>query len=275
MRNLLKTDFYLLRKNFLFKLLIILGIVFSAFSIMQGLMFSNIGDGKEMMGGGPNGPTLPSGMMMFDTTGKSIFTSSFSLSISFAMIIAVVLALLVAQQFVNGNVRNKIIAGNKKSNVYYSLIVVHALTGIVLLGLYAVLRLVFGSITLGYDTELAFNSSELLYCLQVTGLSLLVYVAVFAISVFLATIVRATGTSILCVIGFILLLSFTANIDMLISDWTFLETLCDFNPTNMLSNILENELALKEWLIIIGGSIGFLAATTFGGALLFSKKDLK
>lgn len=275
MRNLLKTDFYLLRKNFLFKLLIILGIVFSAFSIMQGLMFSNIGDGKEMMGGGPNGQTPPGGMMMFDTTGKSIFTSSFSLSISFAMIIAVVLALLVAQQFVNGNVRNKIIAGNKKSSVYYSLIVVHVLTGIVLLGLYAVLRLVFGSITLGYDTELAFNSSELLYCLQVTGLSLLVYVAVFAISVFLATIVRATGTSILCVIGFILLLSFTANIDMLISDWTFLETLCDFNPTNMLSNILENELELKEWLIIIGGSIGFLAATTFGGALLFSKKDLK
>ena len=275
MRNLLKTDFYLLRKNFLFKLLIILGIVLSAFSIMQGLMFSNIGDGKEMMSGGPNGPTPPSDMMMFDTTGKSIFTSSFSLSISFAMIIAVVLALLVAQQFVNGNVRNKIIAGNKKSSVYYSLIVVHVLTGIVLLGLYAVLRLVFGSITLGYDTELAFNSSELLYCLQVTGLSLLVYVAVFAISVFLATIVRTTGTSILCVIGFILLLSFTANIDMLISDWTFLETLCDFNPTNMLSNILENELALKEWLIIIGGSIGFLAATTFGGALLFSKKDLK
>ena len=274
MKKLLKTDFYLLIKNFLFKLLIVLGIVFSAFTIMQGLMFSKVGDGKETVGGGPNGQTPPGGMM-FDTTGKSIFTSSFSLSIGFAMIIAVVLALLVAQQFVNGSVRNKIIAGNKKSTVYYSLIAVHVLTGVALLGLYGILRLVFGSITLGYDADVTFNASELLYCLQVTGLSLLVYVAVFAFSVFLATVVRASGTSILCVIGFILFLSLTANIDMLISDWTFLKTLCDFNPTNMLSNILESELSWQQWLIIVGGSIGLSSAVTFGGAVLFSKRDLK
>ena len=277
MKNLLKTDFYLLRKNLLFKLLIVLGIVFTAFSIAQGAMFTNIGQGQDLpqntTGGGPQ---MPGGnMMAFDTTGKSIFTSSFSLSISFSMIIAVALALLVARQFINGNVRGKIIVGNKKSTVYFSLITVHVLTGVALLFIYSVLRLSIGSLALGYDTETSFSGGEFLYTLQVLGLSLLVYVAVFSISVWLATLTRAVGTAILCVIGFILLLSFTSNIYMLISDWTWLETLCEFNPTNMLSTILESELSWKQWLIIIGGSIAFSALAIFGGAYIFEKRDVK
>ena len=278
MKNLLKIDFYLLRKNFLFKLLIALGIVFTAFSILQGVMFTNIGQGRDLPqsntpGGGPQ---MPGGNMpAFDTTGKSIFTSSFSLSISFAMIVAVVLALLVAAQFINGNVRNKIIAGNKKSTVYFSLITVHVVAGVALLFAYGVLRLTIGSWVLGYDSETAFSGSEFLYALQVLGLSLLVYIAVFSISIWIATLTRATGTAILGVIGFILLLSFTSNIYMLISDWTWLETLCDFNPTNMLSAILESDLAWKQWLIIIGGSLAFSALATFGGAYIFEKQDVK
>ena len=191
------------------------------------------------------------------------------------MIIAVVLALLVASQFVNGNVRNKIIAGNKKSTVYFSLITVHVLAGVVILLAYSVIRLLFGSLVLGYDTDATFNSTEFLYALQVLGLSLLVYVAIFSISVLIATLVRTTGTAILCIIGFILLLSVTSNIYMLISDWTWLETLCEFNPSNMLNTILESELSWEQWVIIISGSIGFSTFAIGGGAYLFSKRDIK
>ena len=276
MKNLLKTDFYLIKKNLLFKLLIALGIVFTAFSILQGVMFMNIGQGRDLPQNTPGGPQMPGGTTSaFDTTGKSIFTSSFSLSIGFAMIIAVVMALLVAGQFINGNVRNKIIAGNKKSTVYFSLIIVHVVAGVALLFAYGVLRLSIGSWILGYDSETAFSVSEFLYVLQVLSLSLLVYVAVFSIAVWLATLVRTTGTAILCVIGFILLLSFTSNIYMLISDWTWLETLCEFNPINMLSTILESELAWKQWLIIVSGAIAFSALAIFGGAYLFEKQDVK
>ena len=277
MKNLLKIDFYLLRKNFLFKLLIALGVVFTAFSISQGVMFTNIGQGRDLSQNTPGGgPQMPGGNMpAFDTTGKSIFTSSFSLSISFAMIVAVVLALLVAAQFINGNVRNKIIAGNKKSTVYFSLITVHVVAGIALLFAYAVLRLTIGSWVLGYDGETAFSGGDFLYTLQVLSLSLLVYVAIFSIAVWLATLTRATGTAILCVIGFVLLLSFTSNIYMLISDWTWLETVCEFNFTNMLSTILESELSWVNWLIIIGGSLAFSALAIFGGAYLFEKQDVK
>lgn len=274
MKKLLKNDIYLLRKNFLFWILIILGVLFTAFSIVQGVLFSNISSSMDVTSQ-PNGGRPGGGMMSFDMTGKSIFTSSFSLSIGFTMIVAVILALLVAQQFINGNVRNKIISGNKKSSVYLSLIISHALSGIVILLGYGVIRLIFGSIVLGYDSELAFNVTEFLYILQVFGLSLLVYIAVFSLCVWFATLTRTTGTSILCVIGFILLLSVSANIYMLIPDWTWLETLCDFNFTNMLSNTLETELAWEQWLIIIGGSVGFTVLATVGGSYLFSKQDVK
>ena len=128
---------------------------------------------------------------------------------------------------------------------------------------------------LGYDSETSFNGTEFLYVLQVLSLSLLVYIAVFSVSVWLATLTRAMGASILCVIGFVLLLFVTANIYMLISDWTWLETVCEFNLSNMLNTILETELSWEQWLIIIGGSLGFSALAIDGGAYLFDKQDIK
>ena len=191
------------------------------------------------------------------------------------MIVAVVIALLVAGQFINGNIRNKMIAGNKKSTVYFSLITVHVLSSIAILFAYSVLRLLIGSWVLGDDSETSFNGTEFLYVLQVLSLSLLVYIAVFSVSVWLATLTRAMGASILCVIGFVLLLSVTANIYMLISDWTWLETVCEFNLSNMLNTILETELSWEQWLIIIGGSLGFSTLAIDGGAYLFDKQDIK
>lgn len=278
MKNLLKNEFFIIRKSFLIKIALILGAVFGLFSVAQALMFSNFGEGRPLPEGTEqpdNSGRGPGGFMSIANTGKSIFSSSFGLGIGFGLIIAILLAIMVVNEFKNGTIRNKIIAGNKKSTVYLSLIISYISVGIIFMLAYSLVRLLAGSALLGYSEDVAFSATEFWYIIKTMGLSCLVYIVVFSLSVLIASLLKNTGTAIISIIGMVLLFSVTTNLNQLISDWTWLETFCDFNPVNMLSVIADNSFSTSQLLITILGSIGFSAAAISAGALLFRRNDLK
>lgn len=277
MKNLLKNEFYMIKKSVFVKIALILGAVFGFFSVIQGVMFSNFGEGRplpegaEQPGGIRPGGNIPS----FAVDGKTIFSSSFGLAIGFGFIMAVLLAIMVVNEFRNGTIRNKIIAGNKKSTVYLSLIISYVSIGLIFMMMYSLIRVLAGSLFLGYSADVTFNLNEFIYIVKTIGLSCLVYVVVFSLSVLCAALLQNTGTTIIAIIGIILLFNVTTNLYQLISDWTWLETLCDFNPVNMLSSIANDSLSTSQLLIMIFGSIGFSAVAIGSGTLLFNRNDLK
>lgn len=271
MKKLLSSEFFIIRKSLFIKIAVILGLVFSAFTIFQGLTFANFGNQERPEGA----QDMPGRGMSFAIDGKSIFSSSFGLAIGFGIIVAILLAIMINNEFSNGTIRNKIIAGNSKIKVYLSMIIAYVSTGLILILTYSVIRLLLGTAILGYSEDIAFNINEFWYILQSLGLITLVYIVIFSVVILLATLLKNTGTTIIAVIGFVLLLNTTTNLYQLVSDWTWLETLCDFNPVNMISVITEDSFTTLQLLIIIFGSIGFASIAIGGGTWLFKRYDLK
>ena len=113
MLNLLKADLKRAVKDKLFFVLLIIAGVFALTTpLINRALFLLIDiegeEGIEMLG--------------LEINAKTIFFSSFSPSNNFGLILPIMVAIILCKDFSQGTMRNKIICGNSRASIYFSLL---------------------------------------------------------------------------------------------------------------------------------------------------------
>ena len=127
MANLLKTDLRRILLDKLFIVCCILCVVFALFTpLLYALIVAILGVDIEILA-------------LF-TNAKSLFFTSFNPSGNFGLVVPILLAVVLGKDFSHGTVRNKIICGKKRRDIFFSmflsativmcvLMLMHALAG--------------------------------------------------------------------------------------------------------------------------------------------------
>ena len=225
-------------------------------------------------------------------TGQTMLIASLSPAQNYGLAIPINVVSFICLEFSQGTIRNKIIAGNSKFNIYISLFLSGLVFCFSLLTVYVLLCFGIGCIFGGFDPNGAyliggFFSPE--YILKMIVVCLLAYASIISFTVFIATTFRAIGPSIPIVIVVIIILTvfgsiFASYAEILESDaviW-FLRFTDPLYAINASEYTRADEYApaimtiTNETFIPSICSNVFYTALFFGfGVLEFTKRDIK
>lgn len=275
MRSLLKAD---LRRVLKDKLLIVMGILAVVFALITPLLYALIISGM--------GADEDLEIFGIAFTAKSMFFNSFSLGNNLGLIVPVLLAIVLCKDFSFGTVRNKIIAGKTRFQIYMSLFITCSVVFILCMLLHAFITLCLSLCFFDYQLT-PFTASDFWYFLESFFLEILVLLFVSSMlswlcasrkNVGLAIVLYVAITFALIMIGSILqvaisLLEAIGGKEDVVSVLTFINRINVFNATAYIG--IGDKYSLTDVLYIIvpalSGIIGFLGL----GILRFKKKDLK
>ena len=141
MKNLLRSDFYRARKDkvLFIGLMVTIGLVILQVLLTKGIYVlakSEMGDGVEMM--------LAASGLSYWSNGVSIMGNTAQ------MIVPIFVTIFVVKEFNDRTIRNKLIVGYSRSQIYFSIIIVHVVVSLVYMAAAALVGLIFGTIFFGF-----------------------------------------------------------------------------------------------------------------------------
>lgn len=148
------------------------------------------------------------------TGGEFMLMSSVSIGSNFGLTVPINLTVLTVAEFTTGTLRNKIIAGYRKSKIYISLLFSGLVFTLILMLFYISLNVLMGTILGGFDINKIGGSSFIWPYLAMT---LCCYIFVSTLSIFVATSIRNIGASIPIMVVALVFLSIIPTF-MLLSD---------------------------------------------------------
>lgn len=266
MRELLKTDLRRILKDKLFLVVCILGVVFAVSTpLLNQLIIVGLDISEEMS--------------VSFATAKSMFFSSFSLSGNFGLILPILLSIVLCKDFNQGTVRNKIISGKSRKDVFFSMFFSGTIVICGVMLAHALLTLVISLCFFPYQPE-AFTMDSFWYLLISLLFSILLYVFISALISFLCVLMKNVGLAIVIYIAINFFFSIVGTIISLAAvfsetESTALEIAQKANlftashiGTGVTYTLLEVLCTLLP--VFIGGAL-----CLFFGNLIFKKKDLK
>ncbi len=269
MKRLLKADFYHLRKSRLTLIALILAV---AFPVLIVLLYA----GLDALSG--SGET-----QLFSA--NTVIGSAFSLTNNIGLILPVFAGIIVCLDCSNGTLRNKVIAGNRRSAIYLSHLLISMLFTVVVIAVYALVTVALALLFFPFYWNTALSLGlEILYFI-LYGLMSFVFIA--TVSTMFALIFRSTAPTIILTIVFTLVL-FMVNSILMIVDYdsfkyvvyfipTFGENIFNLNSLSMLSIIHGGEETSRA-LIFAEGMLSYVffgTLHTLIGLFFFKKRDLK
>lgn len=278
MTGLLKADF---RRVFKDKLLIVMGILAVVFALVTPLLYIVLLSATEMAN-----DEMVTGMLSNLITGKGQFFGSFSTGNNLGLIAPVLLAIVLCKDFSYGTVRNKIIAGKSRSQIYLSLFITCSAVLVAVMLLHAFITLGVSLIFFDYQPT-AFTIADFWYFLASLGFEILVLLFVSSLLSWLCASMKNVGLVIVLYVAiaffFIMAGSITqmmlTMIGTMVSDEKIISLLRFADRINVLNSVayigIGTEYGLKDVLYLtIPACLGILGFTTLG-LLKFNKKDLK
>ncbi len=276
MTSLLRADFRRVLKD---KLLIVMGILAVVFALITPLMYA-------LMFSGMDGFEKDELVRMFAVSGKTQFFASFSIGNNFGLIAPVLLAIVLCKDFSFGTIRNKIIAGKSRTQIFLSLFVTCSVVFVVMMLLHAFIALGVTSLLFGYQDD-PFTSADFWYFLESLGFAILTLLFVSAMLSWLCATMKNVGLVIVLYVAasFVLVMA-GGIIDIIVpimeatgGEESTIAVLRFVNRINVgysvarigtgSSYTLEDALYLAVPAVVsIGGFLGL-------GLLKFNKKDLK
>ena len=288
MYKLLNASFYRLRKNKIFLGLVILTIIIAVFMIVSEYL-NNI---------------KYSSVFGISSNTTDILLMKFINIIGF--LIAIFTSLFVGAEYSDGTIRNKIVAGHSRKNIYLSNLIVSILVGIFLELIYLIVISIFSIPIFGL---VQMNFSQLAVILLDIIMIIIVYSSIFNfIALICSNITISTVSSLLLIlIMFVIdmLLSPTANSTEYIQknivmdekgnvtyevvkneDYpgklvqTICKTISNFNPVSQAIEISGNKINMNEedfnnMKVYPLYSLGLIIIITAIGIYLFNIKELK
>lgn len=262
MRNLLAADRYRYRKDILMKVALILVVVFACFTCGLYFVLAKLTEDVD------------SAAVENILCGRYLYGATFSIGSDMGLIIPIFAGAIVCKDFSMGTIRNKIIRGYGRDQIFLSHFLTSILFGGVIYVLYALAQLGLGSLLLGYGV--AFDGEELLFLAVSMLTGILTYAAMCALVTMIATATGSMGLSIVLYIAFTLGLSIVQSIVSIIPNVPEIITkIMEYLPGNIAYTVIEGS---KEWaeygksmlmsaiLILVFGLIGMT---------VFRKKDQK
>lgn len=278
MTGLLKADF---RRVFKDKLLIVMGILAVVFALVTPLLYIVLLSATEM-----TADDMVTGMLSNLITGKGQFFGSFSTGNNLGLIAPVLLAIVLCKDFSYGTVRNKIIAGNSRSQIYLSLFITCSAVLVAVMLLHAFITLGVSLIFFDYQPT-PFTVADFWYFLASLGFEILVLLFVSSLLSWLCASMKNVGLVIVLYVAiaffFIMAGSITQMMLTMIgtmgSDEKIISLLRFADRINVLNSVayigIGTEYAVKDVLYLtIPACLGIFGFTTLG-LLKFNKKDLK
>jgi len=294
MKNLFISYLYKLRHDLAFKITLIIGGGLALFLslIYFGISFIRVDD-----------------VLSNDVNGQSMLIASLSPGNNFGLAVPVNLITFTVLEFNQGSIRNKIIAGHSKANIYTSLVINGLVFTFVLMIAYALLCFglgsIFGQITkailenMKNDEIAQYGSSTIYpdvtfmysseYVLKYIVLSAFCFVSIVSFTIFFSALFRNIGPSIPVVI---LILEFMASLAPIIALFLndnegLLWAIRIIDPMygiseaalaggassvlNLDGPTIDNETFISG----ICSNVFYAAAFYLGGLFIFKKRDVK
>ena len=297
MGNLFRAFFFKLKKDLTFRIALFIGIAMAVFTTLGFLLidiFSWAGSDE------PFKATFCSG--------NNLLVNTLNPAQNFGLVVPILLTVFTVAEYNNGIIRNKIIAGNSKTKIYFSILLSSLVFTFCLVTAYIGLCVGLSSIIGGFQVNgnifstnnivttisSLFNNlrtnGEFYLKLVVTGI--FVYIFVTSMTVFFATLFRSMGP---CIPIIIVLLIFMSSATMIVQIFslenssdvvakTMVEVSRWLNPLYGLDafdiiQVGENEgiyaIENMHFAAHIGCNCIYIAAFTLGGWAIFRKRDVK
>lgn len=274
MKSLLKADFKRVCKD---KLLIVMGILAVVFALITPLLYALI----FSTGGMAEEPMLATLI-----SGKAQFFSSFSMGNNLGLIAPVLLAIVLCKDFSYGTVRNKIIAGKRRSQIYLSLLITCSVVLVAVMLLNAFITLSVSLIFFDYQPT-PFTWADFGYFLASLGFAVLTLLWVAALLSLLCANGKNVGLAIVLYVAVAFGLVMAGSIVQValtllpISDGNevLMDVLHFLDRINIGTSVsyigVGTTYTLEDVLYLTLPPLTGIAGFTGLGILRFNKKDLK
>ena len=273
MRGLIKADF---KRVFADKLLLVIAIIAAAFAVMTPVLYSVIFSFVDM----PD--ELTAGMFY----AKSQFFQSFSIGNNLGLIAPVLLAIIMYKDFSFGTVRNKVIMGKTRTQIFLSSFVVSTVMIIVIMLVHAFLSFGISLIFFEYQSS-PFTLDDFWYFLTSLGFEILALLFIGALLAWLCAVAKNVGLVIVLYVavafGLVMLGSVTRVgcelIEMSDASEFAKQALNFLNRINVGNSALfigaVEEYKLEDVLYLVLSPLFFSTILFVHGLIKFNKKDLK
>ena len=290
MGRLFKAFFFKLSRDLTFRIVLIIGAGIAFFVTALYLM---IDLGMEGLSGEENIKFL---------TGPNMLLTSFNPVDNFGLAIPICLITFICLEFTQGTIRNKIIAGHSKFQIYSSLILSGLVLTFALLIVYAGLCTLIGTIFGGFDLSkpiiiitlsISGAYAEPIYIWQMIITAIVVYIAIVSYTVFFAALFRNIGPCIPVVVIVLMMLSLGGSIVAMIGEVLESDTLVNIvkviDPLYVISGGgLESNIVIVNdnargymsiekdaFIATIINNLVYAGIFFAGGAYIFAKRDVK
>lgn len=255
MSKLLRSDFYRLFKS---KSLYICTAVVSVFVILNIIIITKASQATGDLGEAYSS-YLPAGGLEY---AMSIFHGNLTTMIS------IVVAIFVTAEFAYGTMKNVVTKGFSKILIYLSRLITMIVAAFFMIFVNFLVSVISGTIAIGKTGNFSADMAKAI------GVELLLYVALTAIFVFIAMLVRSLGGVI--AINIIGVLSVGP---LLFSLLTYLvKNKIDFSKFSLINNISyypSSELTGTDYLRSIAVAVVYIVITVALGIYVFEKSDIK
>lgn len=264
MRNLLSADFYRYRKDILLKVAFILIAFFVAMNCGLYALLKNMVDDESMLGD-----------MADIICGRYLYGAAFSVGSNVGIVIPIFAGAIVCKDFSMGTIRNKIIRGYDRKQIYMSHFITSIAFGAVLFAIYALANLGFGSLLLGYSSG-GFDAEQGKFLAVSLIGGMLVFAAMSAIVTLFATSTGSMGLSIVLYVAIILGLSIIETVVMMIPKVPkFIKTIVESLPSSLYAQVCSGGVDWEYYTRNIVISIVLIVLFCIGGMIIFRNKDQK
>ena len=269
MLSLIKTDLKRILKD---KLLIVIGILCIVFAVSTPLLLFAVSgmseDAAQMLG------------MSIDA--KTLFFQSFNPANDFGLIGGILLCVILCKDFSQGTVRNKIICGKTRNQIYLANFISCVIVLCSLMVIYAFITLGVSLIFFDYQAT-AFTANDFGYAVVSLVFKILTFVVVSALITALSVSMKNAGLCMVMYIAVTMVFSIVGTAFMMVqpfvSDNVFLETLleivvkCNVFATTVVGNGVTYSVLDVVYIVVSNVVFGVLFYVL--GMMIFSKKDLK
>lgn len=259
MLNLLRADFYKFKldKTFLVILVILMGFVMMNTVTYFILRYMELD------------PAL--GALIGEMNGKGLFLMSFNLFNNVGLLIPVVLCLFIGKEFTFGTIRNKLITGKSRTEVYLSHLFTVFVMGLLLSAFYAIMSLLVGSVFLGFGT--AITGKVIVDTLKIFLFGLILSIFSYTISTFFSFVLKNTTFAIVLSIVTLLVIGIVAT--TLTGLNATLDKVLGFTVIGQSLAVMSGNVSTIMGLKILLSTVVFCGLITFLGIVHFKHADLK
>lgn len=257
MTNLLRANLFRLRKDILFYVCIGLTVLSALSNGFMGVIMEQSSLDMESLG--------------IIYTGKSMLIQALSPTNNMGWLIPIFLIFIMVRDYNYGTIRNKIIFGYGRTNIYLASYLTAMIYGLGIMLLNMLISVSMGSLMYGYGEE--FNLKALTGLILMIALGLLIYSVFLTIAHVCLQLLHTYGFILYMVILFSILgLTLFNNLG---TDNLVLKLLSDCNPINQISSLSLPSLERDTIVIIVISNIVLLLGLNTIGISYFNKTDLK